>query len=428
MKAIRLSLIFLVAVFLLIPNSAIAQSYLFSLDVEVVNIYWNEDGTSSIDYLFVFTNDPSGAPIAYVDVGLPNSSFDSSSISADVDGNTLSDISVSGYQATGSGVAVGLGQYAIPPGESGRVHVFIGTVRRVLYPDDQDSAYASAVFSPTYFGSQYVRGTTNLQLTFHLPPGVLPEEPRWHSAPKGFPDQPETNLDEQGRVMYTWSNPQASASNVYEFGASFPAKYVPESSITRPSFLESLGLSSDDLFGITCCLGFGGFFALIIGLSYRGAQSRKLQYLPPKVAIEGHGIKRGLTAVEAAILLEQPLEKILTMTLFSTIKKGAASVLTREPLEISVTQPTPEGLQPYEEAFLKAFEKKDIKERRKDLQVMMIDLVKSVSNKMKGFSRRETIAYYRDIIKRAWAQVETADTPEVKSVRFDEVMEWTMLD
>ena len=58
----------------------------------------------------------------------------------------------------------------------------------------------------------------------------------------------------------------------------------------------------------------------------------------------------------------------------------------------------------------------------------MIDLVKSVGEKMKGFSRKETIAYYQDIMKRAWAQVEAADTPEVKSAKFDEVMEWTMLD
>jgi hypothetical protein len=47
---------------------------------------------------------------------------------------------------------------------------------------------------------------------------------------------------------------------------------------------------------------------------------------------------------------------------------------------------------------------------------------------MKGFSRRETVDYYRTIMEQAWAQVEAADTPEVKSEKFDEVMEWTMLD
>jgi hypothetical protein len=59
---------------------------------------------------------------------------------------------------------------------------------------------------------------------------------------------------------------------------------------------------------------------------------------------------------------------------------------------------------------------------------MVIALVKSVGKKMKGFSRKETVAYYTDITKRAWAQVEAADTPEVKSQKYDEHMEWTMLD
>jgi hypothetical protein len=59
---------------------------------------------------------------------------------------------------------------------------------------------------------------------------------------------------------------------------------------------------------------------------------------------------------------------------------------------------------------------------------MIIALVKTLSEKMKGFSNRETKAYYLDITKRAWEQVEAANTPEVKSQKYEEVMEWTMLD
>jgi hypothetical protein len=47
---------------------------------------------------------------------------------------------------------------------------------------------------------------------------------------------------------------------------------------------------------------------------------------------------------------------------------------------------------------------------------------------MKGFSRKETIEYYKSIMQRAWQQVETAGTPEVKSQMFEENLEWTMLD
>jgi len=125
MNSRRLALFGLVALLLLaLPGSALAQTYSFSLDREVVNVYWNADGTQSIDYLLTFTNDVGVSPIDFVDVGVPNSNYDLSSVTADVDGRALSDISASQYVSPG--VAVGLGQSAIPAGSSGNVHVVIG--------------------------------------------------------------------------------------------------------------------------------------------------------------------------------------------------------------------------------------------------------------------------------------------------------------
>jgi hypothetical protein len=155
---------------------------------------------------------------------------------------------------------------------------------------------------------------------------------------------------------------------------------------------------------------------------------RKLQYMSPKIAIEGHGIKRGLTAVEAAILMEQPLDKVMTMILFGVVKKGAAAVTKRDPLTIEVKEPRPEGLHEYESKFLQAFKETGTKERRKLLQDMTVALVKSVSEKMKGFSRKETIEYYKRIMETAWDQVQKAETPEVQMAFFDQQLEWTMLD
>jgi hypothetical protein len=128
------------------------------------------------------------------------------------------------------------------------------------------------------------------------------------------------------------------------------------------------------------------------------------------------------------VLLEQPLDKILTMILFAVVKKGAATVQSKEPLKLEITSPLPEGLYPYEAGLLQAFARPTPAEQRPLLQDMMVELVKSVSQKMKGFSRRETIAYYQDVMRRAWAEVEAAGTPEVKSQKYNEVMEWTMLD
>jgi hypothetical protein len=58
----------------------------------------------------------------------------------------------------------------------------------------------------------------------------------------------------------------------------------------------------------------------------------------------------------------------------------------------------------------------------------MVKLVKLVSEKMKGFSRKESLDYYKAIMEKAWQQIEAADTPEVKSQKLDESLEWTMLD
>lgn len=429
-------LILLVLVILLLSGSALAQGYSFSVPESTLDVFWNSDGTQSLLYEWVFRNDAGAAPIDFIDVGLPNDNFDLESISAQVDGQPIADIEISPYVK--HGFALGLGSNAIQPGATGRVRAVIPVVGQQLYPDDQNPEYLSAQFSPTFFDPQFVSGPTNLTVIFHLPPGVQNEEPRYHSAPSGFSDPPESALDEEGRIVYIWRNPSAQLTKSHVFGASFPADYVSLPSGAPPSAPSAQVQPSgagDAAFGlIGACFSFlpflfcSGLIGLLIWAGLRSGRSRKMQYLPPKVSIEGHGIKRGLTAVQAAILMEQPVDKILTMMLFGVIKKNAASVKTRDPLELEIVVPQPEGLQPYEVDFLQAFALKGKGERRKKLQDTIVSLVKSVSEKMKGFSRKETVAYYQDIVERGWKQVESAETPEVKSAKYDEVMEWTMLD
>ena len=426
----RLSTIVLVIILALtITTSALAQNYSFQLDREVVNVFWNADGTLSLDYVFTFSNQPGASPIEFVDVGLPNDNYNFTSITADVDGVPVP-ISQD-YQGSGTGIAVELGSQAIQPGDTGTVHVSVGQLSNVLFQDENDENYASAVFSPTWFGSEFVVGDTDLTVTFHLPPGVQPDEPRWHNAPSGFPSEPQTGIDAEGRVTYTWSNPNASGSRQYTFGASFPKAYVPVGAVaTPPAF--NIGEAIAGLVGACAPIAFFCFFALMFFgvpiLTFIGNQRRKLQYMSPKIAIEGHGIKRGLTAVEAGILMEQPLDKVMTMILFGVVKKNAATVIKRDPLQVDVTSPMPEGLHEYEQNFLTALKEADPKTRRNLLQEMTVKLVRSVSEKMKGFSRKESIEYYRRIMETAWEQVQKADTPEVQREFFEEKLEWTMLD
>jgi len=424
----RIILLLVTVLLLVTTSSAAAQEYSFNLNQEIVHVFWNSDGTLSLDYYFVFTNDPGAHVIDFVDVGMPNSDYDFSSITADVDGKSLN-IS-SDFQGDGPyGFSVDMGAYAIQPGEAGHVHIAVGRITHMLYNDtNEPKTYASGEFSPAYWTTAH--GATDLTVVFHLPPDMPPGEPRYHNPAGGWPgnDAPQAAYDNQNRVTYTWHSSAANGYTQYTFGMSFPKQYVPASAIVQPSIWEQLGISADTLisFGFFACCGL--FFVGVPLLSAINGRRRKMQYLPPKISIEGHGIKRGLTAVEAAILTEQPLDKVMTMILFGVVKKNAAAVITRDPLALQVTQPQPEGLQGYEKDFLTAFAAPDLAARRKSLQEMTVNLVKSVSEKMKGFSRKETMDYYKSIMERAWQQIEAAGTPDVKSQMYDEALEWTMLD
>ncbi len=121
----------------------------------------------------------------------------------------------------------------------------------------------------------------------------------------------------------------------------------------------------------------GGFFffvVIIIVVSVRSNNKRKMKYLPPKIRIEGHGIKRGLTAIEAAVLLERPADKVFTMILFSLLQKNAATVLSQDPLKLEFSDPVPENLRKYETQFIEAYQNESSRVRKTALQDLMIDL------------------------------------------------------
>jgi len=425
-----LSLVLAVLLTLLWAQPVFAQDYYFEVPEAEIFVIVEEDGSLSIEYFYRFVNTAGAHPIDYVDIGMPgNSQYSLSDITASVDDIPISDISDSPYV---DGVALGLGAHAIPAGGSGVVFMRAENVRNQFYfaSTKEEQPYASFNFQPNFFGSEYVSGSTNLTVTFYLPPGMSFEDPRWIN-PKGWPgsDTPASEIDEYGRVIYQWSSADATPDGKYTFGATFPASYIPASVINTQ---QTVTFNPDALLGtilpIVCCGSIFLIFGLVVYFSVKNAKKRQLKYLPPKIAIEGHGIKRGLTAVEAAILMEQPMDRILTMILFAVVKKEAAQVVKREPLEIKVEETLPQDLREYETGFLQAFRETSATTRRKKLQDMMIALVKVVGEKMKGFSQKESVAYYKEIVNKAWQQVEQAETPEVRAEKYSEAVDWTMLD
>lgn len=416
----------------LIVQPVLAQTYLFSVPTAAADVYVNEDGTVTVEYIYRFQNSPNADPIDAIDIGVPTQTYDLSSVTATVDGQPVTDIEESPF--VDPGIALNLHELSIPPGGSAEVRVQIGSIRRMLFQasgvEGVQEPYASFQFQPNYFGSEFVEGETDLTVTLFLPPGMTEEEPRYFT-PNNWPgaDEPEAGFDAQDRVFYSWNSPDASSSARYTFGAAFPARLVPEDTLLTEipggGLFTDLG---DALCPLAFCLGFFGFIVFTIVAAVRSERNRRLQYLPPRVSVEGNGIKRGLTSVEAALLMQQPMDKILTMILFSVIKKGAARVVSRDPMKVEVLEPRPADLRTYEEEFLKAMAEPRTRDQRESLQNLMTNLVRSVSEKMRGFSRKETVDYYENIMTKAWQQIEQADTPDMKMQMFDEAMDWTMLD
>lgn len=423
-------LLLILLAFLAAPAPAVAQSYSFEVPVQEVTVSIDEDGIMSLDYVITFSNQAGASPIDIVDIGMPNYDYELGSISATIDGQPVTRIADSTYVSPG--VEIHLGSNEIQAGQTGTLNVHVGRVHNTLGASTEDEAepYASLEFTPSWFDSSIVRGSTQYTFNIVLPPGIEPEQPRYYTPSKNWPgvDEPVASYNLEDRVVYTWTASDADVETEYKFGASFPMAFVPVEVVVATESPNARTITWDSVFP---CLCFGGVMAAIIGMGVIGAKAaskRKMQYMPPKIAVEGHGIKRGLTAVEAAILMEQPLDKVLSMILFSVLKKEAARVVTRDPLKLEITTPLPENLQPYEIDFCQAFQTENKAERKKALQNVTVGLVKSVSEKMKGFSRKETIQYYTAIMEKAWQQVTDADTPEVKSETYEEVMDWTMLD
>jgi len=353
---------------------------------------------------------------------MPNSTYDFAETRASVDGVLLTEFEDSPYVTPG--IAVELGSRAIGSGQTGLFH-FETMVRDLIYQDSEDDAYASVEFSPQWYDSATVHGPMRLEVYFHLPLGVTSEEPRYH-------DEPFTEAYfEDDRVVYKWVKEDARGDRQYIFGASFPKQYLDEGVVQAP---PAFTLPSFD-FG-NCCsspvfwiVGIIAGWVILSMMGNRSQKRRRMQYMPPALSVEGSGVKRGLTAVEAAVLLEAPLDRVITMILCGLIKKGVITVESEKPLRVQAKDPLPADVKLwyYERRFLESIND-DGKPAEGALRELIVDLIGDVNKKLAGFSRKETKVYYMDIAARAWKQVEASDTPEVLGQRWGEGMEWTMLD
>jgi hypothetical protein len=176
--------------------------------------------------------------------------------------------------------------------------------------------------------------------------------------------------------------------------------------------------------------GFGpiGIIIAVILLAVAKNRKRMKQYLPPKIGIESGGIKHGLTPPEAAILDESPLNRVLLLVIFGMLKKDLLTVRENKEKDFRFDFRKTEGaeLRDYETDFASAIDA-DHRLDRTALKAMFTRMIKTLQTKMEGFSHRETNAYYRSVMNKAWEQVRSAPKENLPQALADN-LEWLVLD
>lgn len=423
-----LSAVLLGAALVLGAATAHAQDYSFTVQQNYSDVYINTDGSVTIRYQLTFYCEYGAHAIDIVDIGLPNENYDISTARAWTDAGEITAIYPSEY--IDIGVEVHLGSATIYQGETGTLFFEIKNDKMVWYDDDQPETHASVEFSPTWYGSAFTSGVTDLSVSIHFPEGVGPDETIYH-----YREFDNWYYDDQGRIAFNWRDTEAKPSKQYMFGVSFPQTYV--NTVYTPyhepllfTFLKLIGSFIAAIFFLIVN-PFTIFLFMFIGLpiiSVIRGRKRKLKYFPPSAAVEGVGIKRGLNAPEAAMVLELPINKVITMILFGLIKKGYVRTEgngTPKIFEIeNIEKP---DLREYETEFLACLKEDGTLDKEK-LKKAIIEIIKATNKKIKGFSRRETKDYYQSIVDLAWRHVESAKTPELLGEEWSDKLEWILMD
>jgi hypothetical protein len=412
---IALSVALVFAAFL----SATAQAWTgtYHLEHEWVKIWINQNGSIDLLYDIQLTLD-SGDTISKVFVGQPKRDF---TIGPAVDEYglelTASDVSSgSDYK-----VQVAL-SWGLAIGESVKFDL-ITNVASMLYNDTTNPGNIGMEFTPSW----YEAPVNDLRIEIVLPPNVTAKDV--HTTQTAYWNN---TADEDGCVTVYWEKQDLASGEQYPIGISFPAEYLPD--YTPPAKPIDEGAFDASVFVIAGVVVAAIVVAIVIIAVVFLILSKK-PYTAPKLSMESLGIRRGLTAVEASYLLEMKPTHIVTEILYSLLKKRAVWIEAAKPVLKLKVMPdfedkkgTPETpLRYYEIDFIDAIKNDGTLDEEKLAHTVMY-LRDTVAQKLRGYSRTDTVNYYRKIVAKAWAQVEQAGTTELASNAYNEQLLWLLLD
>ncbi len=473
----------LLIVLLSSTGAVFAQNLSYMVPELRMQVYVQPDASARIVYDITFANLPSGDVIDIIDIGTPHDGYDLNMMYAELDGHQITDIRPS--EVIDTGVEIHLRDQAISPGQEGTLH-FEFLMPDLVFQDTTDGELASLQISPTWFDGPTLVGSTDLWILIHMLPEVQADEVLFQDVP--FTDK--VIFDEHPVAVWRWENGNVSGENLV--GVSFPQRgmtRVIEQSLfdITQKWLEDNPTIRFILVGITLILFAIAFFrftggtgitifvlvavglaflmiqspssvllalpvmTVLVGLSEYTLSKRKKGYLPAISQVEGGGIKRGLTAPEAAIILEIPLNKVLTLIIFGLLEKRIIREVQRTPLvvevspeykvasldsvkerrkqRLAVAQQFGVVVRSYEHYFLDLIEEQESEPIHKiSFDKSMASLIRSTADRMKGFDLSDTQDYYNKIIAKAMKEAKSIGEIPERERYLDRHLQWLLLD
>ena len=393
---------------------ASAQGVTYSVTQEWVRVEINYDGSLNIFYNITFQY-LSGSPQGIFTLGMPKADYQIQAVE-DWAGDTL-EYESAFYDTVGIDITLKKPIILNQPIS----FLVYATVPNMVFSDEINPGNVGMQFFPSTFPGSM--GTEDLRLQIVLPFGVQTTEVLY---PSNLPFD-NVFLTEDNRTAVYWERPTWQAEQTFAAGVSFPETYVsPAPSPTPPANGTGMLDLIRTLFGIGAFVVVAAIIvAVFIALS-------KAAYTKPQISVEALGANRTLTAVEAGLVLGQKPVRVLTMILYGLILKRLVRVIQTEPLlKLEKTQKlsteTPTQPRYYEIDYLSSV-KPDGTLNEKALALTYQGLVTTVNQRLRGYSREDTIKYYKTIVDAAWKQVTNAQTPELKGDALNQNIDWLLSD
>ena len=461
-------------------GSAGAQPYLFRVPKAEVTVTIEPRGSALIHYKLTFQCSPGAHAIDIVDIGMPTEKHQA--ISAAVNGETLARSAIRKSSMVRNGYEIHLESHTIQPGERG-VFEFTGRSHGMVWQDTIRKEMASFRFTPTWFGDQYIQGKTQLTLRYKLPPGSYTDPDRmivWHKSTPQF--QLKGVLEGENVPSVAWSR-TIRMTGPHLFGVSFPKAFVknvrsmsvwqlfyrwftsdPDRqmwsgffilvALTALFFTATRGtgwtlyliLLVGSIFGMVASPGFHLclYPVLLIGGGFLiwWCRLKKEHYISASISRAGGRVHSSLSAVEAAVLLDMPVNRILTMLIFEFARRDFVEITDSDPLKLKVravrdlkrkntwhVDKRARQVTRYENSFLTVFaDHPGEPVHTLELEGCFKRLIEDVSTKLEGCDISATRKYCRFKVEQAWKKVREEADFEVRTRYAEKNQGWLMND